>query len=622
MAEKTASPHNFEPDQSAENVVILFSGDSGDGMQLTGDQFTNTSAILGNDVSTFPDFPAEIRAPAGTLAGLSGFQVNFSSEELYTAGDAPQVLVAMNPAALKANRPIVETRGTIIVNVDAFTRSNLRKAGYEENPLDSIEDFRDYDLHQVPLTSMTRTALEGIDGLSNQARDKCKNALALGLVYWIFDRPLETTEKFYKKKFAKIPDIAEANIRALRAGYNYGMTTEAFQSRTRIASRKGVTKGRYRRITGNEATIFGLVTSAKKSALPLFYGSYPITPASSILEGLASLKNFDVRTFQAEDEIAAMGSVIGASFGGCLAVTASSGPGIALKSEGINLAIVMELPMIIINVQRGGPSTGLPTKTEQSDLLQVLFGRNGESPIPVVAPATPAECFKWTIEAARIAIRHMTPVFLLSDGYIANSSEPWLIPSSDEISDFEINRVDDPKDFHPYMRDKRTLSRPWALPGNAGFEHRVGGLGKQNVTGNVSYDPEDHEEIVKIRASKINKVSEFMPDLEVDDPNDAGLLVIGWGGTYGSIREAVRQCRESGYNVAQAHLRMINPFPNNLGKVIAKFKTVLVPELNMGQLLLLLKSEFDTSFEGLNKVQGRPFKITEISDKIISVLKK
>ena len=622
MAEKTASSKNIESRQAVENVVILFSGDSGDGMQLTGDQFTNTSAILGNDVSTFPDFPAEIRAPAGTLAGLSGFQVNFSSEELHTAGDAPQVLVAMNPAALKANLAVVESRGTIIVNSDAFTRNNLRKAGYEDNPLDFPDNFTDYDMHEVPLTSMTRTTLKDIDSLSTKERDKCKNALALGLVYWIFDRPLETTEKFYKQKFAKIPDIAEANIRALRAGYNYGLTTEAFQNRTRIASRKGVKQGKYRRITGNDAIVYGLVTSAKKSGIPLFYGSYPITPASNILEGLAALKNFDVRTFQAEDEIAAIGSVIGASFGGCLGVTASSGPGISLKSESINLAVVMELPLVVINVQRGGPSTGLPTKTEQSDLLQVLFGRNGESPVPVVAPATPADCFKWSIEAARIAIRHMTPVFLLSDGYIANSSEPWLIPASDEISDFEINRANDPSEFQPYMRNQETLSRPWVSPGNAGFEHRVGGLGKQDVTGNVSYDPNDHEEIIKIRANKIERIAEFMPDLEVNDPDNADLLILGWGGTYGAIREAVRQSRESGYNVARAHLRMLKPFPKNLGDILSNYKNVLIPELNMGQLRLVLQSEFNASFEGLNKVQGKPFKVTEILDKICSILKR
>ena len=622
MAEKTASSKHIVPRQAVENVVILFSGDSGDGMQLTGDQFTNTSAILGNDVSTFPDFPAEIRAPAGTLAGLSGFQVNFSSEELHTAGDAPQVLVAMNPAALKANLSLVESQGTIIVNSDAFTPNNLRKAGYEDNPLDFPDNFTDYDMHKVSLTSMTRTALKEIDSLSTKERDKCKNALALGLVYWIFDRPLETTEKFYKEKFAKIPYIAEANIRALRAGYNYGLTTETFQNRTRIASRKGVKPGKYRRITGNDAIVYGLVTSARKAGIPLFYGSYPITPASNILEGLAALKNFDVRTFQAEDEIAAIGSVIGASFGGCLGVTASSGPGISLKSESINLAVVMELPLVVINVQRGGPSTGLPTKTEQSDLLQVLFGRNGESPVPVIAPATPADCFKWSIEAARIAIRHMTPVFLLSDGYIANSSEPWLIPASDEISDFEINRANDPSEFQPYLRNRETLSRPWVSPGNAGFEHRVGGLGKQDVTGNVSYDPNDHEEIIKIRANKIEKIAEFMPDLELDDPNNADLLILGWGGTYGAIREAVRQSRESGYNVAQAHLRMIKPFPKNLGDILSNYKNVLVPELNLGQLRLVLQSEFNASFEGLNKVQGKPFKVTEIFDKICSVLKR
>ena len=623
MAETVASSapaDKQEPRQEErQSVVIVFSGDSGDGMQLTGDQFTNTSAILGNDVSTFPDIPAEIRAPAGTIPGLSGYQVNFSSTELYTAGDSPQVLVAMNPAALKANLPDLDSGGTIIVNTDTFNRNGLRKAGYESNPLEG-EGLSGYDVHQVPLTTLTRNALEDIEGMSNQEKDKCKNAFALGLVFWMFDRPIDFTMKFYETKFASRPEVVESNSRVLKAGYYYGETTETFQTRINVPSRQVVESGVYKRLTGNEAIVLGLVTAAKKANKPLFYGSYPITPASTILEGLSALKNFDVRTFQAEDEIAAMGSVIGAAFAGTLAATASSGPGIALKSEAINLAVVMELPMLVVNVQRGGPSTGLPTKTEQADLLEVLFGRNGESPIPVLAPATPVECFNMTIEACRIAIRYMTPVFLLSDGYVANNSEPWKIPDPALIEPIEANFHTDPEGYQPYMRDEKTLARPWVIPGTPGMEHRIGGLGKQDVTGNVSYAPEDHEHIIRTRAQKIAGIAGYIPELEVTGPEQGDLLVLGWGGTYGAIRAAVEQVQGEGLEVARAHLRYLNPLPRNLGNVLGRYKQILVPELNLGQLAFLLQGHFPVRVIKLNKVQGRPFQIREVADKIREVM--
>ena len=624
MAETVASlapADRQEPRQEeCQSVVIVFSGDSGDGMQLTGDQFTNTSAILGNDVSTFPDIPAEIRAPAGTIPGLSGYQVNFSSTELYTAGDSPQVLVAMNPAALKANLPDLDSGGTIIVNTDTFNRSGLRKAGYESNPLEG-ESLSGYDVHQVPLTTLTRNALEDIEGMSNQEKDKCKNAFALGLVFWMFDRPIDFTMKFFETKFASRPEVVESNSRVLKAGYYYGETAETFQTRINVPSRQVVESGVYKRLTGNEAIVLGLVTAAKKANKPLFYGSYPITPASTILEGLSALKNFDVRTFQAEDEIAAMGSVIGAAFAGTLAATASSGPGIALKSEAINLAVVMELPMLVVNVQRGGPSTGLPTKTEQADLLEVLFGRNGESPIPVLAPATPVECFNMTIEACRIAIRYMTPVFVLSDGYVANNSEPWKIPDPVLIEPIEANFHTDPEGYQPYLRDEKTLARPWVVPGTPGMEHRIGGLGKQDVTGNVSYAPEDHEHIIRTRAQKIAGIADYIPELEVTGPEQGDLLVLGWGGTYGAIRAAVEQVQGEGLEVARAHLRYLNPLPRNLGNVLGRYKQILVPELNLGQLAFLLQGHFPVRVIKLNKVQGRPFQIREVADKIREVLR-
>jgi 2-oxoglutarate ferredoxin oxidoreductase subunit alpha len=602
-----------------DSIVILFSGDSGDGMQLTGDQFTNTSAVLGNDVSTFPDIPAEIRAPAGTIPGLSGFRLHFSSRELYTAGDAPQVLVAMNPAAVKANLRDLEAGGIIIVNSDSFTRINLRKAGYEKNPLED-DSLKGYEVHPVPLTSMTRKVLEKVEGLNNQAKDKCKNGFALGLAFWLFDRPLDRTLRFYQQKFGHLPQVVEANTLALKAGYNYGETTEGFQNRYRVPSRENVEPGVYRQITGNEALVLGLVTAAQKAGKPLFYGSYPITPASSILEGLSALKNYDVRTFQAEDEIAAMGSVIGASFAGALAATASSGPGIALKSEAINLGIVMELPMVVINVQRGGPSTGLPTKTEQADLLEMLFGRNGESPIPILAPATAAECFDLMIQAFRIATRFMTPVIFLSDGYIANNAELWKIPDPDDIAAIQIEHRTDPVGFQPYMRDPETLARPWVIPGTAGLEHRLGGLGKQDGSGNVSYDPQDHEHIIHTRARKVAGIANTLPPLELAGPDSGDLLVVGWGGTYGAIRAAVLAAQEAGHSVAHAHIRYLNPLPNDLGETLQRFKNVLVAELNLGQLAWLLQARYPVRVKQFNKVQGQPFQIREVHEKIIGLL--
>ena len=475
-------------------------------------------------------------------------------------------------------------------------------------------------MHRVPLTTLTRNALADVEGMTTQQKDLCKNAFALGLAFWLFDRPLDTTLNFYEKKFAKRPQVVEANTRALKAGYAFGETSEAFSGRLQVPSRTEVEAGTYRRITGNEAVVLGFAAAAHKAGKPLFYGSYPITPASPILEGLAALKSFDVRTFQAEDEIAAIGSVIGAAFGGALAATASSGPGIALKSEGINLAVVLELPMVIVNVQRGGPSTGLPTKTEQADLLEVLFGRNGESPVPVVAAATSADCFDLTIEACRIAVRHMTPVFLLSDGYLANNSEPWRIPDVDSIPPIEATHRTDPDGYQPYMRDPETLARPWVLPGTPGLEHRIGGLGKQDGSGNVSYDPMDHEEIVRIRADKVARVADSIPEAEVFGPDRGDLLVIGWGGTFGAIRAATEHMQQQGRSVASLHLRHLNPFPRNLGNVIGRYRQVLVPELNMGQLAMLLQARFPVRVVTLNKVQGQPFKIREISDKIRSIL--
>lgn len=606
--------------EELESVAIRFAGDSGDGMQLTGTQFTNTSALLGNDVSTFPDFPAEIRAPAGTLAGVSGFQVNISSKDIFTPGDAPQVLVAMNPAALKANLPDVEKGGMVIVNEDEFTAGNLKKANYAANPLED-DTLKGFQLVKVPITTLNRNALAEIPGLGNKEKDRCKNFFALGLTFWMYDRTLDNTLQWIQDKFKSKPEVVDANTRALKAGYHYGETTEAFRYRYKV-TRFEVPAGIYRKVTGNEATSLGLVTAAHLAGKPLFYGSYPITPASGILEHLAGLKNFDVRTFQAEDEIAAMGSTIGAAFGGAFAATGTSGPGICLKSEAINLALVMELPMVIVDVQRGGPSTGLPTKTEQSDLLQAFFGRNGESPLPIIAPCSPADCFTMAIEAFRLAVRSMAPVMYLSDGYIGNSSEPWRVPDPQDIPPIEVEYRTDPEHFMPYLRDEVTLGRPWAIPGTPGLEHRLGGLAKADGSGNVSYTAADHDHMVKIRAEKVQRLQNTIPEQPVFGPSEGDLLVIGWGGTYGALRSAVAAAQARGHAVAHAHIRYLNPFPRNLTAVMSRYKKVLVAELNLGQLAFLINGKFGIKVEQLNKVQGQPFKISEVLSKIEELIAK
>ncbi len=604
--------------EEIDSVIIRFAGDSGDGMQLTGTQFTNASAIYGNDISTMPDFPAEIRAPAGTLAGVSGFQVNLSSHDIYTPGDAPQVLVAMNPAALAANLKDLEPGGTIIINTDAFTKQNLSKAHYGGNPLED-ESLKGYLVHKVPLTTLNRKALEGIEGLGQKEVDRCQNFFALGMAFWMYDRPLETTLKWIQEKFGKKPAIAEANTRALEAGFYFAETAEIFQNRYRIRPAR-LPAGTYRKITGNEAISLGLVTAAQKAGKPLFYGGYPITPASDILHNLAAMKQFDVRTFQAEDEIAAMGSVIGAAFGGAFAVTASAGPGIALKSEAMNLAMVLELPMVVIDVQRGGPSTGMPTKPEQGDLLQVMFGRNGDSPLPVIAPATPGDCFDTAIEAFRFAVHAMSPVVILSDGYLANSAEPWKVPDPDVIAPIEVEhpvaRVNG-ETFLPYRRDIVSLARPWAIPGTPGLEHRIGGLSKAPETGNVSYDPDDHWKMITDRRDKVERLQEIMPPQQVVGPRSGPLLVLSWGSTYGMARAAVERAQATGLKVAHTHLRYLNPLPREMGDILKRYERILVPELNMGQLLLLLRGRFGMdNIVGLPKVNGRPFTISEIARKI------
>lgn len=613
--------------EERDAVVIRFAGDSGDGMQLTGTQFTNTSAVFGNDVSTMPDFPAEIRAPAGTLAGVSGFQVNFSNSDILTPGDAAQILVAMNPAALKASLSDVEPHGTIIVNTDAFTQTNLRKAGYDQDPLHD-GSLREYHVVEVPMTTLNREALKDIEGLSTKEKDRSQNFFALGLAFWMFDRPLDVTLDWVKKKFAKTPALMEANTRSLQTGYNFGDTSRIFQQRYRIRPAT-LPPGTYRKVTGNSAMAMGLVTAAYKMNKPLFYGTYPITPASDILHSLAPLRHFDVRTFQAEDEIAAMGSVIGAAFGGALAVTGTSGPGIALKSEGMNLAIALELPMVIINVQRGGPSTGLPTKTEQSDLLQAMFGRNGESPIAILAPRSPSDCFDIAIEACRLAVRAMTPVMILSDGFLANSSEPWQIPDAGAIPIIDVYHpqgsnsnggVDGDEHFLPYLRDPETLARPWALPGTPGLEHRIGGLSKAPVTGNVSYNPLHHEQMVRERAEKIARLADIIPEQDVFGPDEGELLFVSWGGTYGAVRSGVNIAQQRGYAVAHAHLRYLNPFPRNLRDVLSRYRQVIVPELNGGQLAFLLRGRYALNIQSFTKMHARPFTISEITSKIEQVL--
>lgn len=608
-----------------DRVVIRFAGDSGDGMQLTGDRFTSETAWMGNDLLTLPNFPAEIRAPAGTLPGVSSFQLAFADHDITMPGDQPNVLVAMNPAALKANIDDLPRGADLIVNTDEFTKRNLEKVGYSANPLedDSLEAYR---VHPIALTSMTVEALKGFD-ITKKEAERAKNMFALGLLLWLYHRPTEGTLDFLRKKFAKKPEIMNANITAFEAGWSYGETTEEFSIQYEVKPAPMKT-GVYRNITGNLALSYGLVAAGQQSGLTVFLGSYPITPASDILHELSRHKRFGVITFQAEDEIAGIGAAIGASYGGSLGVTTTSGPGIALKSESIGLAVSLELPLIVVDVQRGGPSTGLPTKTEQSDLLQAMFGRNGESPVPIIAPQSPADAFDAALEAARIAITYRTPVFLLSDGYIANGSEPWRVPNISELPSIEPNfatetnhvNAEGGAEFWPYLRDSETLARPWAIPGTAGLEHRIGGLEKADGSGNISYDAENHDHMVRLRQAKVDAIALSIPDLEVDDPDgDARILVLGWGSTYGPIGAACQISRRAGIKVAQAHLRHLNPFPANLGEVLRRYDRVLVPEMNLGQLNMLLRAKFLVDTVGFNQVRGMPFKSSELVDAITEI---
>lgn len=610
LKEQATPRHQLE---ELDAVTIRFAGDSGDGMQLTGTQFTATSAIIGNDISTLPDFPAEIRAPAGSLPGVSGYQLNFSSHDIRTPGDEPNVLVAMNPAALKMNLKDLEPGGILVVNTDAFVESNLRKAGYETNPLED-GSLSGYRVFKLPITSLTIGALEEAK-LPHKQMERCKNFYALGLMYWLFDRPLEPTLKWIDQKFSKMPEVALANKLAVKAGYNYAETTEIFTTHYRVA-KSDIKPGKYRNITGNEATAIGFIAASQLAGRPLYYGSYPITPASDILHELSVHKNFGVKTFQAEDEIAAVGAAVGAAFAGNLGLTGTSGPGLALKSEFIGLAVMTELPIVIIDVQRGGPSTGLPTKTEQADLLQVMFGRNSECPVAVVAPATPSDCFSMAIEAFRIAIKYMTPVVYLSDGYLGNGSEPWEIPSIESLPRIEVKFRTEKAGFYPYLRDERTLARPWAIPGTPGLEHRIGGLEKQHVTGNVNYDPDNHDFMVRLRAEKVARIAQDIPLIEVSGEPEGKVLVLGWGSTHGAITTATEQLRAKGASVSSAHLRYLNPFPRNLGEVLSRFETVIVPELNLGQLALLVRARFLVDAISFSKVKGLPFKVSEIVKKI------
>jgi 2-oxoglutarate/2-oxoacid ferredoxin oxidoreductase subunit alpha len=611
-----------KPVQVLDRVTIRFAGDSGDGMQLTGDRFTSETAAFGNDLSTLPDFPAEIRAPAGSIPGVSGFQLHFADHDILTPGDAPDVLVAMNPAALRANLGDLPKGAALIVNTDAFTPRNLDKAGYASNPLED-GSLADYAVHPVALTSMTLEVLKEFD-ISKKEAERAKNMFALGLMSWLYHRPTDGTLRFLEKKFAARPLIAQANMTAFKAGYNFGETTEAFAVSYEVKPAK-LRPGTYRNISGNLALAYGLVAAGQLSGLPVFLGAYPITPASDILHELSKHKAFGVRTFQAEDEIAGVGAALGAAFGGTLAVTTSSGPGIALKAETIGLAVSLELPLVVVDIQRSGPSTGMPTKTEQSDLLQVMFGRNGEAPVPVVAARTPSDCFHAAIEAARIALKYRTPVVLLSDGYLANGSEPWLLPDVADLPDISVGFATEPNhgdDFWPYLREETTLARPWAVPGTPGLEHRIGGLEKADGSGNISYDPDNHDRMVNLRAAKVAGIAADIPPLEVDDEDGAGLLVLGWGSTYGPIGAAVRRVRAQGGKVAQAHLRHLNPFPANTGEVLRRYDRVLIPEMNLGQLRRLVRAEFLVDVAGLNQVRGLPFKSEELADAIIGLLEE
>ncbi|MDZ4756542.1 MAG: 2-oxoacid:acceptor oxidoreductase subunit alpha [Bacteroidota bacterium] len=603
-------------EQILESVVIRFAGDSGDGMQLTGTQFTNAAALYGNDLATFPDFPAEIRAPQGTLAGVSGYQIHFGSKKINTPGDICDVLVAMNVAALKANIKQLKLGGTIIVNTDGFDTKNLRLANVPEaeNPLEN-GSLDKYEVKKLDITKITRLALAD-SGMGTKEIDRSKNMFVLGLVYWMYNRSIDNSIEFITSKFKNKPQIAEANIKLLKAGYHYGETTETFNSRYEV-KRAEMPSGVYRSIMGNQALSYGLVAASVKSGLPIFLGTYPITPASDILHELAKLKNFGIRTFQAEDEIAGVCAAIGAAYGGSIGITTSSGPGIALKSEAIGLATVLELPLVICNIQRGGPSTGLPTKTEQADLMQALYGRNGECPVAILAASTPADCFEMAYEAVRIALEHMIPVFLLSDGYIANGAEPWCFPQAKDLRDINIQFAKQTEEkFMPYLRDEK-LARPWAVPGTAGLEHRIGGLEKQNITGNISYDGDNHEFMVNLRQEKVNRIAQYIPLQEIDNGDTTGkLLVLGWGSTYGAIKTAVHELRGSGYSVSHAQVKYMNPLPSNLENLLKGFDKILVPEMNSGQFIKIIREKFLIDAIGYSKVQGQPFATHEIVSKI------
>lgn len=611
------SPETHSPTvEEHTHITVRFAGDSGDGMQITGSQFTSTNAIYGNDLATLPDFPAEIRAPTGTLAGVSGFQINFGSQKIYTAGDQPDVFVCMNPAALKVNLPDLPNGCVIIANEDAFTERTLKMAGFEANPLEdgSLSRFR---VHKVKISTLTNNALAEVD-MSAKDKARCKNFFALGLVYWMFNRSPDQTLKFLHDKFGKKPVILDANEKALKAGMNYGETAEAFTVKYEVKEAK-LSPGTYRNITGNSALAIGMVAASKLAGVPLFLGSYPITPASDILHELSRFKNFGVMTFQAEDEIAAVCSAIGAAYAGYIGLTTTSGPGVALKAEAIGLGVMTELPLVIVNVQRGGPSTGLPTKTEQADLLQAMYGRNGECPVCVIAPATPADCFDIAIEAVRLATKFMVPVMLLSDGYLANGAEAWRLPKIEDLPKINISFRTDPNGFKPYLRDDN-LSRPWVRPGTPGLEHRVGGIEKANITGNVNYEAKNHEAMVKLRAQKVANIAKDIPALKVNGDPSGDLLVVGWGSTYGSITAAVDELRAQGKKVASVHLRHLNPFPSNLGEILKSYRKVLVPEMNNGQLVRILRSEFNIPAHGLNKIQGQPFRKREVVDGILAHL--
>ena len=613
-----AAPASRKPKNAVANAVIRFAGDSGDGMQLAGTQFTDTSAIVGNDIATLPDFPAEIRAPAGTVPGVSGFQINFASGEIFTPGDQVDALIAMNPAALKAHLADVRHGGIVVVNEDEFNKVNLRKANYPEgvNPLDDEKLNGNYQLFKVPITRLNNETLAK-SGLSAKEIDRCKNMYALGIVYWLFDRPLDTTIKYLDTYFSKkknLPVVAKANIDALTAGHAFGETVEMFATRYTVP-KANIAPGKYRKITGNEALAMGLIAASKLSGKDLIYCSYPITPASTVLHALANMRNFGVKTFQAEDEIAAVCAAIGVSFAGQLGVCGTSGPGLALKSEAIGLSVMTELPLVVVNVQRGGPSTGLPTKTEQSDLLQAAFGRNGDCPVVILAPMSPGDCFDIAIEACRIAMQHMVPVILLTDGYLANGSEPWLIPDPSTFEKIEVTHPTDAATFEPYARDAK-LARPWAIPGTPGLEHRLGGLEKANITGSISYDPDNHQLMTMVRKAKVEKVAEHVPPIEPYGDPSGDLLVLGWGGTYGAILTAVQKARAAGKSVSMAHLRYLNPMPSNLGEVLKRYKKVLVPELNTGQLRLLVRAKYLVDARGLNKIMGKPFLVEEVAEAI------